>query len=232
MRAPDGTFIEDFRNTTDQPQILQGLIRLQPQARIFRSKFKGPSALAYNSRCGPDVDAGAYFNINENSYIAQTTVGSYCTIGARTAINAFGHPVDWLSVHEFQYHANAFNWVDSYRNFARLPWSLSPGATSKVSVGNDVWTGHNVNVMGGVTIGDGAIIGAGAVVTHDVPAYAIVGGVPAKLIRFRFRDPIIQRLLALKWWEFPFERLSGLAFNDIERCLDQLEEIRAGLERH
>jgi hypothetical protein len=100
---------------------------------------------------------------------------------------------------------------------------------NRIEIGNDVWSGHNVTVLGGVTVGDGAILAAGAVVSRDVPPYALVGGVPAKVIRYRFPEKIIERLLAVRWWDFPFIRLSGLAFDDIERCLDQLEEIRAEL---
>lgn len=225
-------YIEKYHNNTNAPKLLHGLIRVQPQALIYTSRFLGPASLARSARVGPDVTAGLFFGMNANSYVAQATIGNYCTIGARTAINPFGHPIGWLSAHEFPWHANAFNWIPAYKKFKRLPWSLAPGAQSQVTLGNDIWMGHNANVLGGVTIGDGAVIGAGAVVTRNVPPYAIVGGVPAKIIRYRFSKPIIKRLLAVKWWDLPFESLSGLPFNEIERCLDLLEELRAGLSRH
>jgi tetrahydrodipicolinate N-succinyltransferase len=90
-----------------------------------------------------------------------------------------------------------------------------------------VWTGHNVNILPGVTVGDGAVIGAGAVVTKDVPPYAIVAGVPAVIKKYRFPPATIERLLRLRWWELELSKLSGLPFRDIERCLDRLEEIRS-----
>ena len=223
--------ITEYRNSTNSAKTIKGLIRVQPQAVVFNSRFAGAASLGRGVRVGPDVSAGLFFGMNENSYAAQATIGNYCSFGARTAINPFGHPVDWLSSHEFPWHANAYNWVPAYKKFKRLPWSHAPGARTRVTVGNDVWAGHNVNILGGVTVGDGAIIGAGAVVTSDVPPYAIVGGVPAKIIRFRFSKPMINRLLAIKWWDLPFKLLSGLPFSDMHLCLDRLEKIRAGERR-
>ena len=77
-----------------------------------------------------------------------------------------------------------------------------------IVIGNDVWIGYEAVVMAGVTIGDGAVIGPRAVVTKDVPAYTIVGGIPAKTIRKRFPDETIDALLALKWWDWPEEKIA------------------------
>ena len=89
-----------------------------------------------------------------------------------------------------------------------------------IFIGNDVWIGYEAVVLAGVTIGDGAVIGARAVVTKDVPPYAVVGGVPARLIRRRFPDDTISALLALKWWDWPADkikpRLSALQAGQIE----------------
>ena len=73
----------------------------------------------------------------------------------------------------------------------------------KVIIGNDVWIGSHALILGGVKIGDGAVIGAGAVVTKDVPPYAVVGGVPARIIKYRFSQEIIDKLLEIKWWNLP-----------------------------
>lgn len=78
-----------------------------------------------------------------------------------------------------------------------------------IVIGNDVWIGYDAIIMSGVTIGDGAIIGTRAIVTNDVPPYTIVGGIPAKVIKKRFRDDIILKLLKIKWWDWPYEKIKA-----------------------
>ena len=96
------------------------------------------------------------------------------------------------------------------------------------SVGNDVWIGSGVTIMSGVTIGDGAIIGARSVVASDVPPYAIYAGNPARLIRYRFHENIIIKLLELKWWAWEANKISGylteLTSQPTELLLDQMIE--------
>src|SRR5262249_7054657 len=101
----------------------------------------------------------------------------------------------------------------------------TPDMFKHVTIGNDVWTGHNVNVTAGVNVGDGAVIAAGSVVTKDVPPYAIVGGVPATVIRYRFSEKTIERLLRVKWWELELSQLGGRLSAGTDRCLDLTEGI-------
>jgi len=217
--------IDFIENTGSEPIFPHGIIRLNPGARIIKSTIAGPLFLNKNSQVGPDVVTGKYFGMNESCFVARASVGSFGAIGARTAINPFNHPISWLSTNEFQYHPKSFDWVDEYNDFVRI--ERTPDMFKHVTVGNDVWTGHNVNVMAGVNVGDGAVIAAGSVVTRDVPPYAIVGGVPATVIRYRFPEKTIERLLRVKWWELELAQLSGLPFRDVERCLDMIEEIKA-----
>jgi len=225
----DDILIDRIENTGTEPMTVRDVIRLNTGARIIQSRLLGPAYLNRLSQIGPDVTAGKYFGMNENCFIARATVGAYCAIGARTAINPFNHPVDWLSIHEFQYHPRSFDWVAEYNDFARL--ERTPDMFRHVTIGNDVWTGHNVNILPGISVGDGAVIGAGSVVTKDVPPYAIVAGAPAQVRRLRFDERTIERLLRLKWWELELSDLSGLPFRDIERCLDRIEEIRGRRKR-
>jgi acetyltransferase-like isoleucine patch superfamily enzyme len=222
--------IDHFTNVSQEATFVKDLILAEPGVKLLSSRFCGPAVLRANVRVGPDVCAGKYFAMNRDSFVANATIGSYCTFGARSAINPYNHPHQWLSIHEFQYHSNAFSWVPEYKGFVRLPYDEAPGSRVRCAIGNDVWSGHNSMVLSGVSVGDGAVIAAGAVVTRDVPDYAIVAGVPAKIIRYRFDDEIIRRLRSVRWWDMSFSLLSGLPFNDIHRCLARLEEIRAKLD--
>ena len=222
-------YIERFENTGAEPAYLHGIIRLNPGARIIDSRVLGPLFLNRMSQIGPEVVVGKYSGMNENCFVARATVGAFCAIGARTAINPFNHPVDWLSIHEFQYHPRSFDWAPEYNEIERL--ERTSDMFQHVTIGSDVWTGHNVNILAGVSVGDGAVIGAGSVVTKDVPSFAIVAGAPAQVRRLRFPEQTIERLLRLKWWELELSELSGLPFRDVERCLDRIEKIRAGKER-
>ena len=90
-------------------------------------------------------------------------------------------------------------------------------------VGNDVWIGQFAVIMGGVTIGDGSVVASHSVVTKDVPPFSIVGGNPARVIRPRFSDSIVERMLSARWWQSGLHDLAGMAMDDPERFLDELE---------
>jgi acetyltransferase-like isoleucine patch superfamily enzyme len=215
--------IDFFENATNEAVILHDLIRVSPGARIVKSAVHGPISLERIALIGPEVTIGKYCGINQDSFVIRSDVGAYCAIGAKSSVNPFSHPTDWFSINEFQYHPTVFGWIPEYKNLQRV--SRTADMFTRAKVGNDVWIGNNVNILG-VNIGDGAVIAAGSIVTKDVPPYAIVAGIPAEIKRYRFSEKLIERFLRTKWWELELEQLSGLPFRDPERCLDLVDEIR------
>lgn len=146
-------------------------------------------------------------------------IGRYCNINytARTVLN---HSLDLISIHSglLEYRAweseteyqQKREYVSKYGKHHDNCWAYYDKPTRKnppVNIGNDVWIGQNVIILPGVTIHDGAVCAAGAVVTHDVPPYTIVGGVPAKPIRKRYSDDVIEKLLSIRWWDWTDEKI-------------------------
>lgn len=129
-------------------------------------------------------------------------IGKFCSIacGAKFMFNCANHSLKSLSTYTFPLFYE--DW-DLEKADVASAWDNK----GDIIIGNDVWIGFEAIVMAGVRIGDGAIVAARAVVTHDVPPYTIVGGVPAKVIRKRFDDKVIQKLVTLKWWEWPVGKI-------------------------
>lgn len=152
-----------------------------------------------------DCKIGIATYINDNSRFFKAKIGNYCSI-AENVKSGFGqHPLDRVSTHPaFFYDTRSqLGWklYDREQCSDYNPFRLSKDGEHLISIGDDVWIGSDVLLMDGVTIGTGAVVAAGAVVTKDVPPYAIVGGVPAKMIRYRHTPDRIEELLKSKWWE-------------------------------
>lgn len=157
-------------------------------------------------------------------------IGSYCAVAPGVRIGDGQHPLTYLSIHPFQWRGwgGRAGECPEYEAFqSDTKPNTEPPATE---IGSDVWIGADVMIMGGLKIGDGAVIAAGAIVTKDVLPYQVVGGVPAKHLKFRFDETTIQRLLTIRWWDHTVDSLSNIAFDDIHRSLDELESrSRLGL---
>ena len=138
-----------------------------------------------------------------NTELFNTTVGKFTIIARNCVVGLGAHPTDTLSPHSIFYKRNRWKWHDD--------WCIDTGfreSDKPIVIGNGAWIGMRCLILDGVTIGDGAIVAAGAVVTKDVPPYAIVGGVPAKVLKYRFSQEIIDRLLEIKWWNLPDEEIT------------------------
>ncbi|MBJ7533000.1 chloramphenicol acetyltransferase [Rhodomicrobium vannielii ATCC 17100] len=149
-----------------------------------------------------EVTLSDYSYIERDSDVAYTTFGKFCSIAAKTRINPGNHPMHRASQSHFTYRASAYFEGESDED-AFFAWRRSHAVT----IGNDVWVGHGAVILPGRSVGDGAVIAAGAIVTKDVPAYAIVGGNPARLIKWRFPASIAERMRALAWWDWDHTRL-------------------------
>lgn len=147
---------------------------------------------------------GDYSYVVNDSNIIYTTIGKFCSIAAMTRINPGNHPMHRVSQSHFTYRSSAyFEGEEDDNEF--FEWRREHA----VNIGHDVWIGHGAVILPGRTIGNGAVIAAGAVVTKDVEPYMIVAGTPAKRIKQRFPDKVIEALDRLAWWDWSHDRLHG-----------------------
>lgn len=150
-----------------------------------------------------NTSIGDYSYISFNSRISLTTIGKFCSIGPNFICGWGIHPTDGLSTSPMFYSASkqtGFTFSERNKICER----------KDILIGNDVYIGGNVMVLDGVKIGDGAVIGAGSVVSKDIPPYAVAVGAPIKIIRYRFSDEQISKLLKIAWWEFEEEKLKDV----------------------
>ncbi|PGQ81620.1 CatB-related O-acetyltransferase [Priestia megaterium] len=165
------------------------------------------------------VQLGDYSYIGVNSNISNCEIGRYCSIGPSVKIGLGKHPIDLLSTSPIFYNPkNILN--------ISLTEELQYQEYENTIIKNDVWIGANAIILDGIKIGNGAIIAAGAVVTKDVPDYAIVAGVPAKVIKLRFSEDIVQELLRTQWWKREPEEFKKdiKYFDNIQKILKRLRD--------
>ncbi|ESW68848.1 MULTISPECIES: DapH/DapD/GlmU-related protein [unclassified Mesorhizobium] len=170
-----------------------------------------------------EVNVGDFSYFERHAEAIYTTIGKFCSIAANSRINALEHPIERITQHKLSYRPNEyFRWLGVDAAFRARRQAKAVG------IGNDVWIGHGAVIMPGISIGNGAIVGANAVVTRDVPAYAIVAGVPAKPLRMRFPSEIAARIESLAWWDWPPEKLAkavpDMQALPIEDFLDRWEQ--------
>lgn len=194
----------------------------EPPARINNATFKGESFIGAYSYCTEGL-----FN--------EVVLGRYCSVAKGVNVGQFDHPVDWLSTNPFQYQrpfkifvGENFKYKEEYNSLIPrhdLQKLARDSLNRRTIIGNDVWIGFGAIIISGVSIGDGAVVAAGAVVTKDVPPYAIVGGVPARILKMRFPADIISSLVSTHWWRYSPWQLKEISFDDINVSIIQMEDL-------
>ncbi len=164
------------------------------------------------------LNLGAYsYSVTGNPTLLKMSTGRFCSLAAGLEVADGKHPLYWASTSPFFYSRDhAFD--PDVTNPRHANQSYGP-----VTIGHDVWVGRNTTLKAGLNIGHGAVVAFGSVVVHDVEPYTIVGGNPARVIRPRFDESIIEELLASQWWDFPPEALSTMPVHD---TIEFLKECR------
>jgi acetyltransferase-like isoleucine patch superfamily enzyme len=200
-----------------------------PNAYVgFMAKAIGDCQLGYRSEIGNHAiieytSVGDFSYVGTESRMNYTKIGKFCSIAPEVFAGLGVHPSNtFVSTSPF-FYTNDRSTTD--RHFFEV--------NRTTNIGNDVWIGSRAILIDGVTIGDGAIIGAGAVVTKDVPPYAIVGGIPARLIKYRFEPDEIEFLLKLKWWDKDLEWIKNNSklFNNIKKLMQSYTEQQTDIAK-
>ena len=192
--------------------------------KIRKTTLEGANVVSSHTVIS-DSSIGSYTFIGRNCEFPKCKIGKFCSIGDDVKIIHGRHPTKgFVSTYPAFYSAKA------QYGFTFVQTSLFEEEKYAENgffcvIGNDVWIGSFAHILGGISIGNGAIIGCNAVVTKDVPPFAIVAGVPAKIIGFRFSESEIKKLETLKWWDKPFEWLQHRSafFDSVEALINQIE---------
>ena len=207
--------VADAKRYVSKAMALSRSRKRNPSCRIYSAvqidtlSILGKWNVIYDGVCISNATIGDHTFIQKCARINNANIGKYCSIASRVSIGLGTHPSHMVSTHP-AFYSNTPLLAKSFCKTDSCP------AARKTRIEHDVWIGENALILDGVTVGTGAIIAAGAVVAKDVPPYAVVGGVPAKVIKYRFDEKVIRQLLGSKWWDLPEELL--------EKCADQFAE--------
>lgn len=192
------------------------------------SRFEAPGSTQPSLAPGSLVQVGAFASLAGGGTMGNVRIGRYVSIAAGVSIGMHNHPTDWLSTSRLAYYPQIHDWHTfcgdggpAVTSELRRPFD---GACPVTEIGNDVWIGQGVFIRSGVRIGDGAVIGARSVVVKDVEPYTVVAGTPAKPLRRRFPDAVVERLLEMRWWRYSLYDMAGVPFEDVPAALDAIAE--------
>lgn len=174
------------------------------------------------------------FSYSQSTLVPEIAIGRYCSIAIGVLPMGGQHPMDWATSSPFTYHVGSLETAAVYFADQQKPrpplLPFDPGMNDIV-VGHDVWIGGGTMIKRGVTIGHGAVVAARAVVTRDVPPYAVVAGVPARILRYRFPEPVIESLLASEWWNYGPDIVQPLDVREPAHLADRLADaVAAGAQ--
>jgi acetyltransferase-like isoleucine patch superfamily enzyme len=202
-------------NVGDAIQVRQNA-RIEPYSHILHGMTVPAELGAFSYTCGL-IDASL-------------RVGRYSSIANSVSLMGLGHPTDWVSSSPFSHNPQPLGGFWDYLTgigIERFDVHPFDQFGQPVVIGNDVWIGEGALLKPGVEIGDGAIVAARAIVTHDVPPYAIVGGAPARLIRYRFAEDLVDRIGKTRWWRFGLEVIHPLDVRDPAAFVERFEQAVA-----
>lgn len=209
-RAED--FFQEKRIFLRYPWKIERVVKIGSTVRISRSAIVEPYS---NMNNGIFFSCGSFSYCRSKEVTSDLKIGRYCSLAQRIRLSDQEHPMDRISTHPFTTHSHM-------RKLASDEWGVKVPIYSHTftgpppTIGNDVWIGSDAMIKRGITIGHGAVIGARAVVTRDVEPYSVVAGVPAKHIRYRIPEYMIESMLETEWWDYNYIDFSELDPRDIE----------------